>query len=417
MARRPGHPSLTGAARRGAAAVLAALLLLAALPGASFGGTADSRTRLRREKAKLEETRRLAEKAAGELARTIEGQKSSRERLSVLRERLARQRRTVARLDGRIAELSVALERTEREIREIGEARDRSARGLAGAQRLFFLASRETACPDDAGTASCDLLRGPSPILHRHFAARVLAAESGRLEELGEEARKREDESEGIGRRLARDAQRIEEERRVREELAARRREEERRLSDLEERKARKEKEVRELKARVARMETLIAGIERRLKARDAARRGGKPPASPGRFASLPGGLLPPLKGRIVTAFGTHRDPVFDVTIENRGVEIEAPPGSPFRAVAKGEVVFRGTVTGFGRVLILEHGPGLFSVYGKAGSYRFGEGRRVAAGEVLGTLPADPDGQSVLYLELRAAGTAIDPASVIPLSR
>jgi septal ring factor EnvC (AmiA/AmiB activator) len=39
------------------------------------------------------------------------------------------------------------------------------------------------------------------------------------------------------------------------------------------------------------------------------------------------------------------------------------------------------------------------------------------AGEPVGKLPANPGGKSVLYLELRAAGTAIDPSTLIPLSR
>ena len=41
----------------------------------------------------------------------------------------------------------------------------------------------------------------------------------------------------------------------------------------------------------------------------------------------------------------------------------------------------------------------------------------VVAGQVIGRLPENPDGKSVLYLELRAAGTAIDPLQVVPLSR
>jgi septal ring factor EnvC (AmiA/AmiB activator) len=56
-------------------------------------------------------------------------------------------------------------------------------------------------------------------------------------------------------------------------------------------------------------------------------------------------------------------------------------------------------------------------VYGKADSFAVKQGQAVSAGQAVGRLPASPDGKSVLYLELRAAGTAIDPAVVIPLSR
>jgi septal ring factor EnvC (AmiA/AmiB activator) len=85
--------------------------------------------------------------------------------------------------------------------------------------------------------------------------------------------------------------------------------------------------------------------------------------------------------------------------------------------VGGGEVVFVGSVSGFGKVLILQHGSGLFSVYGKAETFSVKQGQAVASGEAVGKLPVNPEGKSVLYLELRAAGTAIDPTTVIPLSR
>jgi septal ring factor EnvC (AmiA/AmiB activator) len=75
------------------------------------------------------------------------------------------------------------------------------------------------------------------------------------------------------------------------------------------------------------------------------------------------------------------------------------------------------SVSGFGKVLILQHGSGLFSVYGKAESFSVKQGQSVAAGEAVGKLPVGSGGKSVLYLELRAAGTAIDPSTVIPFSR
>jgi len=119
----------------------------------------------------------------------------------------------------------------------------------------------------------------------------------------------------------------------------------------------------------------------------------------------------------VVGRFGKQRDPVFDVDVENRGVEIEAASGAVIHAMGGGEVVFVGSVSGFGKVLILQHGSGLFSVYGKADTFSVKQGQAVAAGEAVGKLPVNPEGKSVLYLELRAAGTALDPTTVIPLSR
>jgi septal ring factor EnvC (AmiA/AmiB activator) len=164
--------------------------------------------------------------------------------------------------------------------------------------------------------------------------------------------------------------------------------------------------------------------------ARERERRSGKgvggpkaEPEKPGgaealrRFSALPGGVAPPVGGKVVTRFGKQHDPTFDVTIENRGVEIEAPSAAPVKAVGKGEVAFAGNVSGFGNVLIVQHGGGLFSVYGKLDSFSVRQGEAVGKGQTVGRLPESPAGKSVLYLELRAGGTAVDPASAIPLIR
>jgi septal ring factor EnvC (AmiA/AmiB activator) len=116
-----------------------------------------------------------------------------------------------------------------------------------------------------------------------------------------------------------------------------------------------------------------------------------------------------------VTRFGRQHDATFDVTIENRGVEIEAPSGASVKSVGQGEVAFAGAVSGFGNVLIVQHGGGLFSVYGRLETFLVKQGEAVKKGTVVGRLPGSPSGKSVLYLELRAGGTAIDPTSVIPL--
>jgi septal ring factor EnvC (AmiA/AmiB activator) len=118
-----------------------------------------------------------------------------------------------------------------------------------------------------------------------------------------------------------------------------------------------------------------------------------------------------------VTRFGRQHDATFDVTIENRGVEIEAPAGAPVKSVGQGEVAFAGTVSGFGNVLIVQHGGELFSVYGRLETFLVKQGGAVKKGTVVGSLPGSPTGKSVLYLELRAGGTAIDPSSAIPLER
>ncbi len=376
---------------------LAALLVLA-----PFARAAESLSKLRQEKARLTEMKQMAEKAAAELAETIRREKSSRSRVGELETRLKMQRRTIARIDRRLEQLGGQMDHAEREIRALDEMRGNAQRGLAASTTEVFLRDRGRA------GAWPETVSGER---QRYFARQVLAAELVRYGRLSADKEEKERVLSGIERSLEDSERRMAMQKKAGDRLVAQQEAERRRLADIETRTEEKSRELRSLRARIARMEELVSRIERQVKEK-APRKAG-----PRRFAGVPGGLRPPLSGKVVGRFGKHRDPDFDVDVDTRGVEIEAASGALIHAVGGGAVVFEGGVQGFGRVLILQHGSGLFSVYGRAASYSVKHGQAVAAGETVGRLPHSPNGKSVLYLELRAAGTAIDPASVIPLSR
>jgi septal ring factor EnvC (AmiA/AmiB activator) len=235
---------------------------------------------------------------------------------------------------------------------------------------------------------------------------------------------RKEEELSGLERQVAVTERTMAREKKVGDTLLSRQEEERRRLAGIEQEKKRKEKELKSLRAKIARMESLVSRVEREVKERERRARKAAPgsaarePAeAPRRFASLSGGLSAPLTGKVVTRFGRQHDTTFDVTIENRGVEIEAPSGASVKSVGQGEVAFAGAVSGFGNVLIVQHGGGLFSVYGRLETFLVKQGEAVKKGTTVGRLPESPSGKTVLYLELRAGGTAIDPTSVIPLDR
>jgi septal ring factor EnvC (AmiA/AmiB activator) len=346
--------------------------------------------------------RQKAEKAAAELAETLRREKTSRGKVGEIEGRIARQRRLIASIDRRLSALGGRMDRAEREIRALDLERSRTQRGLAGsASEAFSRGLSRPGAPWEAASRERE----------RDFARRILAAELVRYGRLTADREEKGKELSDIERRLEDSERRMKEQKRVGAKLASQQEAERRRLEEIGKKKKEKEKELRALRARIARMESLVSRIEREMKRKDAGRKG------PRQFSGVPGGLVPPLAGKVVVRYGKNRDPVFDVDVESRGVEIEAASGAVIHSVGKGEVVFAGSVSGFGKVLIVQHGSGLFSVYGKADSFAVKQGQAVSAGQAVGRLPASPDGKSVLYLELRAAGTAIDPAVVIPLSR
>ncbi len=411
MARGAPIPEVARISRQASAAAAAFGLLVIAIlviaPGVkeSMGAT-DGVGRLRTEKARLTEMKRKAEETAAELAETIRREKTTRTRVGALKEKLGRKRKLIERIDRKLADLGGELERAEGEIREIEAKRDEARRGLRGAAAIAFFRMKDRAAP---------FLPGEERL--RRFAGLALDSESGRLSRLTEDKERKESLASGIERRLVVSERTIEREKRLGETLLSQRKAEERALADLEARKKRKEKELKGLRARVARMESLVARIERRVRDRDRNRTAVPRKNWPALFSGVAGGLVPPVDGKVTARFGRQRDPDFDVVVENHGVEIEAASGASIRAVGKGEVVFSGSVSGFGKVLIVQHGAGLFSVYGKAASYSAKQGQDVGRGEVVGRLPENPDGKSVLYLELRAGGAAVDPASAISLGR
>jgi septal ring factor EnvC (AmiA/AmiB activator) len=397
---------MTAVRALGRAALFVAIIVALLLPpGVSPGGTREDR--LRKEKARLTEMRKEAEKAASELNRALKRERAARHKVDDIRKRLASQRRLIARIDRKLTTLARKMEKAESEVRALERARASRQRGLEQSATLAFLKDR-----DAAGLALVEA-RGERL---RYFTGVVLASDAKRVVRLVADREKKKSALSGIERQVQLSEKRISREKKVGQSLLTQRKEEAKRLAGIKSQKKKKEKELKALRARVARMKTLVSRIEREVREAEQRRPRGKRKRGPSKFSRIPGGLVAPVRGKVVVKFGKYRDPVFDVEMENHGVEIEAPSGAPVRSIGRGKVVFSGTVSGFGKVLIIQHGTGLFSVYGKAESYSVAHGQVIAPGQNIGRLPASPSGKSVLYLELRAAGTAIDPAVVIPLA-
>ncbi|GMU43219.1 MAG: peptidoglycan DD-metalloendopeptidase family protein [Xanthomonadales bacterium] len=124
-------------------------------------------------------------------------------------------------------------------------------------------------------------------------------------------------------------------------------------------------------------------------------------------FAELRGRLPRPLAGRVLLGFGQQH-----LGRASAGVRIEAARGAQIRAVARGRVAFADWLRGYGQLLILDHGDGYMSLYGRCESLLASEGEWVEAGAVV-ALAGDSGGAAStgLYFELRQNGQALDPAT------
>lgn len=121
-----------------------------------------------------------------------------------------------------------------------------------------------------------------------------------------------------------------------------------------------------------------------------------------------------PLKGSVITLFGSRNHPVFKTKVFNSGIDIRAAAGAPVKAAGPGEVLFSGWLRGFGQVVIVNHGDNLSTVYAHLGTTSVDEGDAVRQGSVLGTVGnTGTSGEFSLHFEVRHGGAAKDPLNYL----
>lgn len=91
-----------------------------------------------------------------------------------------------------------------------------------------------------------------------------------------------------------------------------------------------------------------------------------------------------------------------------RGIELAGAQGAAVQAIHDGTVAFAEAFSGYGQLVILDHGNQTFSLYGNLGDIQVAKGERVGRGQPVGTVGLAGD-TAALYFELRVDGRAVDP--------
>jgi septal ring factor EnvC (AmiA/AmiB activator) len=134
-------------------------------------------------------------------------------------------------------------------------------------------------------------------------------------------------------------------------------------------------------------------------------------------IAPFRGSLDWPIAGRILSRFGRSRADRFGTIIVRNGIEIAATEGTPVRAVHGGTVAYAAPFTGFGTLVIVDHGHNAFTLYGHLSQAMVTSGARVGRNDVIGRAGRTPDGQTAAYFELRIDGRPVDPVQWLRSSR
>ena len=93
--------------------------------------------------------------------------------------------------------------------------------------------------------------------------------------------------------------------------------------------------------------------------------RGRALPAGAASIRRYKGALDWPARGKVVVPFGRIANPRFPRTfLRSSGWTIDVPTGTPVKAVFAGDVVYAQWLKGYGNLVVLDHGDGVFTLYG-----------------------------------------------------
>jgi murein DD-endopeptidase MepM/ murein hydrolase activator NlpD len=116
----------------------------------------------------------------------------------------------------------------------------------------------------------------------------------------------------------------------------------------------------------------------------------------------------------ISSNFGKRKDPYNGRWAMHEGIDLAATAGSPVLATAPGLVKFAGQKSGYGRIVILDHGFGMTTHYGHLRSISVEKGARVANRATIGALGSS--GRSTgphVHYEIRVDGRPLDPENFL----
>jgi len=125
-------------------------------------------------------------------------------------------------------------------------------------------------------------------------------------------------------------------------------------------------------------------------------------------------GDLPwPVKNKtICQGFGKYKHPKFDVYVVNKGIDMLCPQGETVTSIKEGKVVFANWFKGYGMLVMIDHGKGLYSLYAYLGDIFVQVGENVSKGTPLGKVGSPLRNENYnFHFEIRVNGEPANPLS------
>lgn len=116
----------------------------------------------------------------------------------------------------------------------------------------------------------------------------------------------------------------------------------------------------------------------------------------------------------ITSVFGMRFHPIFKINRMHSGLDIGVPIGGIIVAANDGIVIKSAYATGYGNMVMIDHGGGISTVYGHGSELVAQVGQTVKRGDII--MKAGSTGWSTgphLHFEVRISGTCVDPLPYI----
>jgi septal ring factor EnvC (AmiA/AmiB activator) len=120
-------------------------------------------------------------------------------------------------------------------------------------------------------------------------------------------------------------------------------------------------------------------------------------------------GALPwPVEGRVVQNFGRHYLPKYATYTVCNGLRFDVASTAPVNAVFPGVVAYARHFKGYGNMVVLDHGHGIYSLVAGLATIHVRLDQRVTMGMRLGLASPPTEGGNI-YLEFRVGEKPQDP--------
>ncbi len=124
--------------------------------------------------------------------------------------------------------------------------------------------------------------------------------------------------------------------------------------------------------------------------------------------ADFKGSFIWPASGRLATRFGAASEGSL-----NQGIDIAVPQQSPILSSGDGVVAFVGDkVANYGGLILIKHGNGWITAYGRASQASVTRGQKVVRGQTIGR--AGNGAAPLLFFQMRKNRVPVDPVKQLP---